>query len=148
MEKFPPSLNPERVLQELHFDAQGRWAAPVLNRMKVVDPEVPTQNVIIKDDTFRESTNMPGASPTNEEKLQLARLLEAAGVKEIVGGHAGLKEQCEFMRMVKESGSGLMVHSYVDFGDWKRGIENSVAAGADAIWMPGALNASRIASVR
>jgi len=144
MEKFPPSLNPERVLQELHFDAQGRWAAPVLNRMKVVDPEVPTQNVIIKDDTFRESTNMPGASPTNEEKLQLARLLEAAGVKEIVGGHAGLKEQCEFMRMVKESGSGLMVHSYVDFGDWKRGIENSVAAGADAIWMPGALNASPI----
>jgi isopropylmalate/homocitrate/citramalate synthase len=37
-----------------------------------------------------------------------------------------------------------MVHAYVDFGDWKRGIENAVAAGADAIWMPGALNPSPI----
>jgi isopropylmalate/homocitrate/citramalate synthase len=102
------------------------------------------RDVIIKDDTFRESTNMPGASPSNEQKLVLARMLEAAGVREIVAGHAGLKDQCDFMRMVKDAGLKLMVHAYVDFGDWKRGIDNAVAAGADAIWMPGALNPSPI----
>jgi isopropylmalate/homocitrate/citramalate synthase len=37
-----------------------------------------------------------------------------------------------------------MVHAYVDFGDWKRGIEKAVAAEADAIWMPGALNPSPV----
>ncbi len=105
---------------------------------------LPKHDVIIKDDTFRESTNMPGTSPTNDHKLALARKLEAAGVTEIVGGHAGLKEQCDFMRMVKDAGLNLMVHAYVDFGDWKRGIEAAVSAGADAIWMPGALNPSPI----
>ncbi|MBI2226840.1 MAG: hypothetical protein HYU44_18250, partial [Betaproteobacteria bacterium] len=144
MVEIPAVLNREQVLKELSFDAQGRWAVPVLNRRKDVNPEVPARDVIIKDDTFRESTNMPGASPTNEQKLDLARKLEATGVKEIVAGHAGLKEQCDFMRMVKDAGLNLMVHAYVDFGDWKRGIDNAVAAGADAIWMPGALNPSPI----
>ena len=144
MVEIPAVLNREQVLKELSFDAQGRWAVPVLNRRKDVNPEVPARDVIIKDDTFRESTNMPGASPTNEQKLDLARKLEATGVKEIVAGHAGLKEQCDFMRMVKDAGLKLMVHAYVDFGDWKRGIDNAVAAGADAIWMPGALNPSPI----
>jgi isopropylmalate/homocitrate/citramalate synthase len=144
MVKIPPSLNAELIHRELRFDEKGRWAVPALNRAKVVDSAVPTQTVILKDDTFRESTNMPGASPTNERKLDLARMLERTGVKEIVGGHAGLKEQCDFMRMVKDAGLDLMVHAYVDFGDWKRGIGNAVAAGADAIWMPGALNPSPI----
>jgi len=144
MVEIPAVLNREQVLKELSFDEQGRWAVPVLNRRKDVNPEVPARDVIIKDDTFRESTNMPGASPTNEQKLDLARKLEATGVKEIVAGHAGLKEQCDFMRMVKDAGLNLMVHAYVDFGDWKRGIDNAVAAGADAIWMPGALNPSPI----
>ena len=142
MVEISPRLNPEMVLKDLSFDEEGRWAAPVANRLTVVDPVVPPRNVIIKDDTFRESTNMPGAAPTNEKKLELARMLEAIGVKEIVGGHAGLDEQCEFMRMVKDSGLNLMVHAYVDFGDWKRGIDKAVAAEADAIWMPGALNPS------
>ena len=144
MVEIPAVLNREQVLKELSFDEQGRWAVPVLNRRKDINPEVPIRDVIIKDDTFRESTNMPGASPTNEQKLELARKLEATGVKEIVAGHAGLKEQCDFMRMVKDAGLKLMVHAYVDFGDWKRGIDNAVAAGADAIWMPGALNPSPI----
>jgi isopropylmalate/homocitrate/citramalate synthase len=144
MVKIPPILNSEMVLKELHFDKQGRWAVPALNRMTVVDPAIPTHQVIIKDDTFRESTNMPGASPTNAQKLELAKMLEATGVTEIVAGHAGLKEQCDFMRMVKDAGLKMMVHAYVDFGDWKNGIEKAVAAGADAIWMPGALNPSPI----
>lgn len=144
MIKIPPVLNREMVLKELHFDAQGRWAVPKLNRMSVVDAEIPRHKVIIKDDTFRESTNMPGASPTNAQKLELAKMLAAVGVTEIVAGHAGLKEQCDFMRMVKDAGLGMMVHAYVDFGDWKNGIEKAVAAGADAIWMPGALNPSPI----
>jgi len=144
MVEIPAILNPDMVLKELSFEENGGWAVPRLNRRKTIDPEVPTHNVIIKDDTFRESTNMPGTFPTNEQKLDLARKLAATGVKEIVGGHAGLKEQCDFMRMVKDSGLDLMVHAYVDFGDWKRGIESAVAAGADAIWMPGALNPSPI----
>lgn len=144
MVEIPAVLNREQVLKELSFEERGRWAVPVLNRRKDVNPEIPARDVIIKDDTFRESTNMPGASPTNEQKLDLARKLEATGVKEIVAGHAGLREQCDFMRMVKDAGLKLMVHAYVDFGDWKRGIENAVAAGADAIWMPGALNPSPI----
>ena len=57
MVKIPPILNSETVRKELHFDAQGRWAVPALNRMSVVDPNVPKHKVIIKDDTFRESTN-------------------------------------------------------------------------------------------
>ncbi len=144
MPKIPPTLNAELIRKELVFDKNDRWAVPALVRSKAVDAVVPTQNVILKDDTFRESTNMPGAAPTNERKIELARMLEATGVKEIVGGHAGLKEQCDFMRMVKEAGLKLLVHAYVDFGDWKRGIEAAVAAGADAIWMPGALNCSPI----
>jgi methanogen homocitrate synthase len=144
MVEIPAVLNPEMVLKELSFDPAGRWAVPALNRKTVVDAEVPTHAVIIKDDTFRESTNMPGAAPSNARKLELARKLEASGVKEIVGGHAGLKDQCDFMRMIKDEGLDLMVHAYVDFGDWKSGIENGVAAGADAIWMPGALNPSPI----
>ena len=144
MINIPSTLNAERVLKELKFEEQGRWAIPALNRSKVVDAVVPTQKVILKDDTFRESTNMPGASPSNNRKLVLARMLEATGVKEIVGGHAGLRDQCEFIRMVKDAGLDLMVHAYVDFGDWKRGIDNAVAAGADAIWMPGALNPSPV----
>ena len=111
MVKISPHLNREMVLKELHFDENERWAVPVLNRMSVVDPQIPKHKVIIKDDTFRESTNMPGASPTNEQKLTLAKKLEAVGVTEIVAGHAGLKDQCDFMRMVKDSGSKLMVHA-------------------------------------
>ncbi len=144
MVHIPSTLNADRILTELKFEKNDRWAVPVLNRSPAVDPVVTTQKVILKDDTFRESTNMPGASPSNERKLELARRLAAAGVKEIVGGHAGMKEQCDFMRMVKEADLGLMVHSYVDFGDWKRGIQNSIDAGVDAIWMPGALNPSPV----
>lgn len=144
MIKISPHLNREMVLKELHFDEKERWAVPILNRMSVVDAQIPRHKVIIKDDTFRESTNMPGASPTNQQKMELAKKLEAVGITEIVAGHAGLKDQCDFMRMVKDSGSKLMVHAYVDFGDWKSGIEKAVAAGADAIWMPGALNPSPI----
>jgi isopropylmalate/homocitrate/citramalate synthase len=144
MINIPPALNAERILKELKFEEHDRWATPALNRLKVVDPIVVTRKVILKDDTFRESTNMPGAAPTNERKLELARMLAATGIKEIVGGHAGIKEQCDFMRMVKDAGLDLMVHAYVDFGDWQRGIDNAVAAGADAIWMPGALNPSPV----
>ena len=144
MVEISPKLNPEKVLKELSFDEKGRWAVPAANRMKVVDPVVFPQNVIIKDDTFRESTNMPGAAPTNEQKIELARMLESIGVKEVVAGHAGMDEQCRFMRMVKDSGLNLMVHAYVDFGDWKRGIDKAITAGADAIWMPGALNPSPV----
>lgn len=144
MVDIPSILNRDMVMKELSFDKDGRWAVPALNRMSVVDPQLPKQKVIIKDDTFRESTNMPGASPTNAQKLTLAKKLEAVGITEIVAGHAGLKDQCDFMRMVKDAGLKMMVHAYVDFGDWKNGIEKAVAAGADAIWMPGALNPSPI----
>jgi isopropylmalate/homocitrate/citramalate synthase len=144
MIRIPPTLNADRVLTELQFEEHGRWAIPALNRSKDVDPVVAPQKVILKDDTFRESTNMPGASPTNDRKLELARVLAQTGVKEIVGGHAGLKDQCDFMRMVKQAGLDLMVHAYVDFGDWKRGIDNAVAADADGVWMPGALNPSPV----
>ena len=144
MVDIPQILNRDMVMKELSFDKDGRWAVPALNRMSVVDPQLPKQKVIIKDDTFRESTNMPGASPTNAQKLTLAKKLEAVGITEIVAGHAGLKDQCDFMRMVKDAGLKMMVHAYVDFGDWKNGIEKAVAAGADAIWMPGALNPSPI----
>ena len=144
MPVIPPILNRDTVLNELDFDTRDRWAVPRMNRLPEVDPCLPLRRVIVKDDTFRESTNMPGAAPTNAQKLELARALAAAGVTEIVGGHAGLKDQCEFMRMVKDAGLPLKVHAYVDFGDWKNGIEKGVAAGADAIWMPGALNPSPI----
>ena len=144
MVEIPAILNREQVLKELCFDERGRWAIPVMNRDQAINPPFPGRPLIIKDDTFRESTNMPGVAPTNERKLDLARKLEATGVKEIVAGHAGLQSQCDFMRMVKDAGLKLMVHAYVDFGDWKRGIDNAVAAGADAIWMPGALNPSPI----
>src|SRR5215210_2375059 len=126
MVKIPPSLNRDTILSELRFEENNRWAVPVMNE------PVPLRKVIIKDDTFRESTNMPGVSPTNEQKLALARKLESVGIREIVGGHAGLKDQCDFMRMVKDAELNLMVHAYVDFGDWDRGIEKAIAAGADA----------------
>jgi len=113
MIEISPKLNREKVLKELSFDEEGRWAAPILNRLKVVDSAVLPRNVILKDDTFRESTNMPGVAPTNEQKLKLAKKMEAVGVREIVGGHAGIDEQCEFMRMVKDSCPKLMVHGYV-----------------------------------
>jgi len=144
MAKIPTSLNSKTINQELIFDSNDRWAIPAINRQKDINPMPIHGELIIKDDTFRESTNMPGSSPTNLMKLKLAEKLSTVGVKEIVAGHAGLKEQCEFMSMLKDSGTNLMVHAYVDFGDWKRGIENSVKAGADAIWMPGALNPSPI----
>ena len=43
------------------------------------------------------------------EKLALARKLAATGVREIVAGHAGLKEQCDFMRMVKDGYGTLWI---------------------------------------
>ncbi len=142
MVEISSKLNPRQVLRDLIFDEKERWAVPVQSRMKVVDSVVPPQKVIIKDDTLRESTNMPGSAPTNEQKIELAKRLEAIGVTEIVGGHAGMDAQCELMRMFKNTCPKLMVHAYVDFGDWKRGIEKAVAAGVDAIWMPGALHMS------
>ena len=144
MIEISPKLNPQKVLKEMIFDEEGRWAVPAANRLKVVDAAIAPKSVIIKDDTLRESTNMPGAAPTNEQKLELAKRLEAIGVKEIVGGHAGMKEQCDLMRMIKDVCPGLMVHAYVDFGDWKRGMDMAVAAGVDALWMPGALNQSPV----
>ena len=94
MVEIPKILNREMVMKELTFDSEGRWAVPALNRMSVVDPNLPKHKVIIKDDTFRESTNMPGASPTNAQKLALAKKLESVGVTElrdvrIVVGHVG-----------------------------------------------------------
>ncbi len=140
MVEISPRLNQERVLKILQFDEEGRWAIPVVNRLKVVDSAAPPRNVIIKDDTFRESLNMPGAAPTNQQKLDLARMLEAAGLKELVAGYAGMDEQCEFIRIIKGSGSKMMIHAVIDFGDWKRGIDNAAAAGADAVMIAGALN--------
>jgi hypothetical protein len=117
MVEISPKLNPKQVLRDLSFDKDGRWAVPVVNRRKVVDSVVPPRNVIIKDDKLRESTNMPGSAPTNEQKLELVRRLEAIGIKEVVGGHAGMDDQCDLMRMFKDSCPKLMVHAYVDFGD-------------------------------
>ena len=54
MVEIPTVLNPVQVLKELSFDEQGRWAVPVLNRRKDINPEPQASNVIIKDDTFRE----------------------------------------------------------------------------------------------
>ena len=142
MVEISSKLNPRQVLRDLTFDEKERWAVPVHTHMKVVDPVVISQEVIVKDDTLRESTNMPGSSPTDEQKLELAKKLEAIGVREIVGGHAGIKDQCDLMRRFKESCPKMMVHAYVDFGDWKRGIDMAVSAGVDAIWMPGALHMS------
>ncbi len=142
MVEISSKLNPRQVLRDLIFDEKERWAMPVVNHLKVVDSVVPPRNVIIKDDTLRESTNMPGSAPTSEQKIELAKRLEAIGVTEIVGGHAGMDDQCELMRKFKDFCPKLMVHAYVDFGDWKRGIDKAVAAGVDAIWMPGALHMS------
>lgn len=55
-----------------------------------------------------------------------------------------MDDQCDFIRLVKDSGLKMMVHATVDFGDWKRGIENAVAAGVDGIRMGGALNVSPV----
>ncbi len=140
MIKIPPKLNPGRVSKILRFDEENRWAVPVLNRLKVVDSAAQPRSVIILDDTFRESTNMPGANPTNKQKLELARMLEAAGVKEIVGGYSGISEQCDFMRMVKDSGLKMKVHATLDLGDFKRCVENAVAAGVDGVGFGDSLN--------
>ena len=67
MVEISPRLNKEKVLKDLSFDKEGRWAVLAENRLKVVDSVVPPRNVIIKDDTFRESTNLPGAAPTNKQ---------------------------------------------------------------------------------
>ena len=144
MVDIPDTLNHEVIRKELLFDNDDRWAIPALTRKTVVDSAIIQRKIIIKDDTFRESTNMPGTSPSNKQKLKLAKLFVKSGIKEIVAGHAGIREQCDFMKMIKESDLNLMVHAYVDFGDWKRGIQNAIDVGADAIWMPGALNPSPI----
>ena len=64
MIEISPKLNPQKVLKEMIFDEEGRWAVPAANRLKVVDAAIAPKSVIIKDDTLRESTNMPGAAPT------------------------------------------------------------------------------------
>ena len=140
MPEFASKLNPERIRKIFSFDEKDRWVVPVVNKMKTVDSVVAPRKVTILDDTFRESTNMPGANPTSKQKLELAKMLEEAGVKEIVGGYAGINEQCEFMRMVKESGIKLKVHAMLDLADFKRCIENAVAAGVDGVGFGDSMN--------
>ncbi len=140
MVEFSSKLSPERIQKILSFDGKDRWAVPALSRLKTVDSVVPPRAVTILDDTFRESTNMPGSNPTNKQKIELARMLEAAGIKEIVGGYSGISEQCDFMKMVKDSGIKMKVHATLDLGDFKRCIGNAVAAGVDGVSFGDSLN--------
>jgi len=43
MVDIPSILNRDMVMKELSFDKDGRWAVPALNRMSVVDPQLPKQ---------------------------------------------------------------------------------------------------------
>lgn len=136
MSIFPKWMDVEEVEEEVIVDEQGRWLVSTLNRLNAVTQsrELP-QKVIIKDDTLRSGANTPGVYASTEKKLQLAKMLEAIGVKEVEGGYPGIDEHIQFMRTLKERGTELRIgaHTPLWHDDFKEEIDRAVDCGVDVI---------------
>ena len=121
----------------MRMDKEQRWwsfewnfAESVRNQMKL--PE----NIIVKDDTLREGEETPGTYFTIEQKVEIAKLLEEMGIKEIeVGYAAGIKEHSETFKALKKEGIKMKLssHARMYVEDVKKEVDDILASEADCI---------------
>lgn len=131
-------IDERELAQEMTFDPQGRWWNCYTNLL----PEV-TRNyalpkkVIIKDETLREGTTVPGRKPLSMAALlEVAVALEEAGFTELeVGFTAAVDEHRDFARMLKREGIRMKhsAHTRTWAKDWKAEIDGVIEAGADIV---------------
>ncbi len=131
-------IDERELAQEMTFDSQGRWWNCYTNLL----PEV-TRNyslpekVIIKDETLREGTTVPGRKPLSMAALlEVAVALEEAGFTELeVGFTAAVDEHRDFARMLKREGIRMKhsAHTRTWAKDWKAEIDGVIEAGADIV---------------
>jgi len=121
----------------MRMDKEQRWwsyewnfAESVRNQMKL--PE----KIIVKDDTLREGEETPGTYFTIDQKVEIAKLLEEMGIKEIeVGYAAGIKEHSETFKALKKEGIKMKLssHARMYVEDVKKEVDDILASEADYI---------------
>jgi len=121
----------------MRMDKEQRWwsyewnfAESVRSQMKL--PE----KIIVKDDTLREGEETPGTYFTIDQKVEIAKLLEEMGIKEIeVGYAAGIKEHSETFKALKKEGIKMKLssHARMYVKNVKKEVDDILASEADYI---------------
>ncbi len=124
--------------REMTFDPQGRWWNCYTNLLPEVTQSYSLpKKVIIKDETLREGTTVPGRKPLSMAALlEVAVALEEAGFTELeVGFTAAVDEHRDFARMLKREGIRMKhsAHTRTWAKDWKAEIDGVIEAGADIV---------------
>jgi isopropylmalate/homocitrate/citramalate synthase len=127
--------NKDRIDKEMYFEPQGRWVESAINRSPLIRKAGIPKRVIIHDDTLREGMNHPGINVSEDMKMKIAEKIEEAGVREVEAGYSGIKEDAQFMRRLKRSGSKMRLGSHVlaGMGDFRIDVDRAVDAGVDII---------------
>lgn len=132
--------NKAKIDQEIYFEPQGRWVESAINRSPLVRRVGAPKSVIIHDDTLREGLNHPGVNVSEDMKMKIAEKLEEAGVTWIEAGYSRIKEDAQFMKRLKRSGTKMRLESHLsgttDFSDFKKAVDGAVDAEVDAINYP------------
>ncbi|MFZ5825861.1 MAG: LeuA family protein [Bacillota bacterium] len=92
--------------------------------------------LILNDCTLREGEQAAEVNFSVEEKLEIARMLAAAGIRQVQGGYPGRSPlDMEAIRRMKEENLPIMVEAITQIftPDWKEQIDAAIASGADIV---------------
>lgn len=126
----------QEIDRSLLFDSQGRWYVGRTNLLRLVRSSLtPPARVIVKDETLREGEETPGVSLSLDEKLEVAKALEAAGVPEIEVGYPSVSDRdFKFARLLRhEVNMKLVAHGRAWAKDWKGEIDRIIKSEVDAV---------------
>lgn len=94
------------------------------------------RGLILNDCTLREGEQAAEVNFSVEEKVEIARRLAAAGIRQIQGGYPGRsKVDMEAIRRIKELDLPLKVEAITQIftPDWKQQVDAAIASGADIV---------------
>ena len=118
-------------------DAQGRFWNSRWNTLKEVTSEFNLpQKVSITDSTLREGEETPFVVFSTEEKMKIARMLDAMGVHEIDCGFASINDHhFDFLEAIHKEGLRIKksVNVRIDLPNFESGIDRVLKAGANII---------------
>lgn len=121
----------------MRVDKEQRWWSFEWNFADSVRSQMHLPHeIIIKDDTLREGEETPGTYFTIDQKIEIAKMLEEMGIKEIeVGYAAGIKEHADTFKALKKEGIKMKLssHARMYVEDVKKEVDEILAAEADHI---------------
>ena len=119
------------------FHKSNLWWTDAWNwRKEVRETMNLPERIIVKDDTIREGHETPAAKLTLNDKVKLAKLLDAAGIPEAeIGYAAGIREDAEAFKAIKAENLKLKLSSHARMyaPDIKKEVDEIVSVGADHV---------------